>query len=64
MKTITLTLTPAFGRDYKSKKALLDDWNRGDVDFIVQPRGCYVNKNQAGQIKSDGYARIQFRYKA
>jgi hypothetical protein len=31
----TMTLTPAYGRDYKSKKAVLTDWNAGK-DFIIQ----------------------------
>ena len=28
------TLTPAYGRDYKSKKAVLEDWAAGK-DFII-----------------------------
>jgi hypothetical protein len=31
----TVTVVPAYGRDYKSKAAALADWN-GDKDFIVQ----------------------------
>jgi len=29
-----MTLTPAYGRDYKSKKAVLADWEAGK-DFII-----------------------------
>jgi hypothetical protein len=29
------TVTPAYGRDYKSQKAALADWNEGE-DFILQ----------------------------
>ena len=29
-----ITLTPAYGRDYKSKAAVLEDWNAGK-DFII-----------------------------
>jgi len=29
-----ITLTPAYGRDYKSKTAVLEDWNAGK-DFII-----------------------------
>ena len=29
-----ITLTPAYGRDYKSKAAVLIDWNKG-LDFII-----------------------------
>jgi len=37
-----LTLTPAYGRDYKSKKAVMEAFLSGK-DFVVQPRGCYAN---------------------
>lgn len=30
----TITLTPAYGRDYKSKAAVLDDWE-DNKDFIA-----------------------------
>ena len=29
-----MTLTPAYGRDYKNKKAVLADWN-ANKDFII-----------------------------
>ena len=29
-----VTLTPAYGRDYKSAKSVKDDWNAGK-DFII-----------------------------
>jgi hypothetical protein len=37
---------PAYGRDYKSKKAVLEDWNAGK-DFLVQDMfsSGYVNKD-------------------
>lgn len=46
-----LTLVPAYGRDYKSKKELLADWN-ADKDFLIQDMssphdGRYINKSQA-----------------
>lgn len=45
------TLVPAYGRDYKSKKALMDDWNAGK-DFMIcdmynKYDGSYINKEQA-----------------
>ena len=40
------TVTPAYGRDYRSMKAARDDWNN-DLDFIAQPEGKYLNKSQA-----------------
>jgi hypothetical protein len=53
-----MTLTPAYGRDYKSAKALLEDFHN-EKDFILNtPRGTtYINKPQieSGTI-------IQFRY--
>ena len=30
-----ITLIPAYGRDYKSKKDVLADWNAGK-DFVIQ----------------------------
>ena len=30
-----LTLVPAYGRDYKSKKAVLADWE-ANIDFLIQ----------------------------
>ena len=44
-----MTLTPAYGRDYKSKKAVLTDWN-SNKDFVISDvfngYGRYVNKPQ------------------
>lgn len=39
------TLTPAYGRDYKSKTAILADFNAGK-DFLLQPQGLPINKAQ------------------
>lgn len=39
------TLTPAYGRDYKSKKEVEADWN-AEKDFLLQPENAYVNKQQ------------------
>lgn len=38
----SLTLTPAYGRDYTSKRAVVADYNAGK-DFISQPDGRYIN---------------------
>lgn len=45
-----MTLIPAYGRDYKSKKAVLTDWN-DDRDFIIASfshpdDGRYINRPQ------------------
>ena len=51
-----MTLTPAYGRDYKSRNAVLTDFHAGK-DFILQPQEKYINK---GQIPNG--TAIQFRY--
>jgi len=38
----SFTLTPAYGRVYTSKRAVLADYNAGK-DFISQPDGRYCN---------------------
>lgn len=55
------TLVPAYGRDYKSKKEVLADFN-ADKDFIIadmmsQWDGKYVNKSQLSQ------GTVNIRYK-
>lgn len=45
-----MTLTPAYGRDYKSKKAVMEDFD-ADKDFVIADIfsgncGRYVNKSQ------------------
>lgn len=58
-----LHVVPAYGRDYKSQKAVLDDWNAGK-DFLIcnmfDPHdGLPVNRADA--LKA-GYTDIQFRF--
>lgn len=56
-----MTLTPAYGRDYKSKKAVLEDWDK-DLDFVVndvRQSGTYINKRQAIEM---GVREVSFRY--
>ena len=50
-------LTPAYGRDYTSKKALLADFDK-DKDFLM-PSGVPINKAQLVQM---GVKRIRVRY--
>lgn len=40
MSKCSFTLTPAYGRTYNSKAAVLADYNAGK-DFISQPDGRY-----------------------
>ena len=52
------TLTPAYGRDYKSKKALLEDFNTGKDFYFNSPWGsgyCSIRDFAKG-------AEITFRY--
>lgn len=52
-----ITLTPVYGRDYKSKKAILEDFNN-ERDFLLQPENQYINKQQITWP-----CTINFRYK-
>jgi len=43
-----MTLVPAYGRDYKNRKSVKDDWNN-NKDFIIADMfsgqdGRYINK--------------------
>ena len=55
------TLTPAYGRDYKSVKALMEDWKDGK-DFILQPSGVYISISEVPLLKMSGHTHIHFRY--
>jgi hypothetical protein len=39
------TLTPAYGRDYKSAEAAKDDF-LANRDFYLQPQGQLINREQ------------------
>ena len=56
-----MTLTPAYGRDYKSKKEVLADFEL-DKDFMANDynRSGYVNKAQLIEMK---VREVNFRYK-
>ena len=48
-----MTLTPAYGRDYRSKAAVLKDWD-DDKDFVVNDvfsGGMYMNRSDAVNAK-------------
>ena len=49
-----MTVLPAYRRDYKSKKAALEDWNNG-LDFQCARSGSYVSKR-------DNLSDIWIRY--
>lgn len=53
-------LTPAYGKDYKSRKEVLAAWDEGK-DFVTNPfngPNQYINKEQVAIGE-----QIQFRYK-
>lgn len=52
------TITGSYGRDYKSKAALLNDWNAGR-DFQDSWSGQQINRSDADQLK---VTTIQARY--
>ena len=53
------TLTPAYGRDYKSLKEVKADFD-ANKDFILQPEGCYINKEQiaVGTVVNIRYKKL------
>ena len=54
------TLTPAYGRDYKSKAAAIADFDNGR-DFIEAASGRYVSRCDA---IGAGVREVNIRYKA
>jgi len=57
-----LTVTPAYGRDYKSQKAVKEDWD-ANKDFVIAEFGnlgrlTYINKRDADR---DG-VKVMARY--
>lgn len=62
MSTI-ITVVPAYGRDYKTRKEVLADWE-ADKDFLVQnmTESGYINRSQAQQQLKPGDT-INIRYK-
>ena len=64
----TLTVIPAYGRDYKSKKAVIDDWE-ANKDFKINDimsrwDGASVNKKDLMSIKNAGefVSTVNIRY--
>lgn len=51
-----MTLTPAYGRDYKSKKEIEADL-KANKDFILQPDGCYINYEQL----PSGFHQVRYK---
>lgn len=55
-----LTVVPAYGRDYASKEAAIEDWEAGK-DFLAQnyQSGGYINKAGAQEY---GIVEVTIRY--
>lgn len=58
--TTYLTVTPAYGRDYKSLKAAKEDWQDGK-DFVETTSGQYINRAQVVEMKQK--MNVMVRYK-
>ncbi len=57
-----MTLTPAYGRDYKSKAAVQADWD-GDKDFIIADFGHpYEGKPANKSALRSEVAQVTIRY--
>jgi hypothetical protein len=59
MMNFTPTVTPAYGRDYKSAKAARADWN-ADKDFILQD----ISSRWDGMLcnRQDLHGPVKLRY--
>jgi len=55
---MTLTLAPAYGRDYSSKRAVIEDLN-ADKDFRCSVTGRYANRND---LQQNSVERFFVRY--
>ena len=53
-------LTPAYGRDYSSQKQVIEDFE-DNKDFVIQPQGFYINKEQipVGLTVNIRYAKLR-----
>ena len=55
----TITVQPAYGREYNSQAAVLEDWHSGK-DFRIVGTSTYVDKKSAIQY---GIREVRFRFK-
>lgn len=59
----TASVVPAMGRDYRSKAALLKDWNEGKdfmLHFLGRVQRFSIRDIEA--LKKEGFTGLQFRY--
>lgn len=59
----TASVTPANGRDYRSKKAVLTDYTEGK-DFMLHYLGRVqrFSVRDEDSLKKEGFTGLQFRY--
>lgn len=59
----TITIGPAYGRDYTSKAKALADWD-ANKDFEIHDLfvGGYVNKAQVPDLINNGITKLMLRY--
>ena len=58
MRELRDTLTPAYGRDYKSKAEITAALNKSE-DFMLQPSMQY---SSGPELKAMGYTQVRVRY--
>lgn len=59
----SITAIPAYGRDYKSKVALLEDFKSGkDFNGVGLYSIGYFSIENKDQLLKDGFTSISFRY--
>lgn len=60
----SLSATPAYGRDYKSRKALMADW-AGGKDFLgfsmIQRFSGYFSIRDTAELRKR-FSHVEFRY--
>jgi len=49
-----ITLLPAYGRDYKSKRVIIDDLNN-NKDFLESTSMKYINKQQFKELNISSF---------
>lgn len=53
-----MTIMPAYGRDYRNKREIIDDLNEGK-DFIETGSRRYINRSELLEL---GYTEVLVRY--
>ena len=57
----TLTVSAAYGRDFKSKKEILNYWNSNkDFQNLGISQGAYINKQDAKRFKVE-YLNVRYK---